>query len=814
MSTHNETNEVKYNITIDPRPRTSKPSEDEKKSITRNLTVLTGITINEFATYVSQPFGYTWSGGIFDGTRSNNTWRGQSIFALDFDKGTITIEEVYSQLNEIGIVPQLWYTSFSDTPELRKFRVVIFLDTPITDILIHEFIFRSLFTMFPDVDQKCKDASRFFYGGIQCKINHSNPVLTSEFIDALSIQMYSSDSKSYRKIPLESSYYTCLKSAQKPTFLYNIYRNDQIWADRQSHNTTSIQGGNKVKIDFEVARKKIKILDEFLNGEWLYHTQLFGLATNLIYVEGGFQLMKKTMEKFNNEGKTQYSQNNFNILPYVNKVKYFPKFIHDFSPYIEDSDLYDVVSSTRDVRGLIEPIETINKIKLSEAENLLKIKYDQVISQGEVGKIYLFSLPTAIGKTESILQTKATIALPTNDLKNEIGGRMKIKYAVTPDPVSFENESINRKLQYYYSIGLPKKAMGILHHIINPKNSLSYSDQDIDVANHYLKDLSTSINSSEAILTTHKRALFTEFGHDTIIFDEDPINSLLEIKEMKIHDLYDLYLRAGNRELKTICEYLESSSEFEIKTTPPFMFDIDELIESVSSTGMESNVFEFFNSSYFIRTSKNSVHYVVKRNIPINKKVIIMSATIPIYIYQKLFGDRVEVIDIRDVEQIGSITQYTRWSCSRNGLNRYVETISKLVGDTPVITIKSFGHQFQNPVKDIYFGNCSGYDTLKGKDLAVVGTFHRNNIEYFLTAKILGIEFKTSDTTMSHQKIEYNGFRFKFNCFDNEELRKIQLSLIESDLIQAVGRARTLRTGAKVDVYSNFPLRISDEFMY
>jgi len=33
-------------------------------------------------------------------------------------------------------------------------------------------------------------------------------------------------------------------------------------------------------------------------------------------------------------------------------------------------------------------------------------------------------------------------------------------------------------------------------------------------------------------------------------------------------------------------------------------------------------------------------------------------------------------------------------------------------------------------------------------------------------------------------------------------------------LIQAVGRARTLRTPATVELYSNFPLRITDRFIY
>jgi len=136
------------------------------------------------------------------------------------------------------------------------------------------------------------------------------------------------------------------------------------------------------------------------------------------------------------------------------------------------------------------------------------------------------------------------------------------------------------------------------------------------------------------------------------------------------------------------------------------------------------------------------------------------------------------------------------------------------VGELPVITFNSFGSHFKNPVKEMYFGNCSGYDSLKGVDMAVVGTPHGNNIQYFLTAKMLDLEFKTTDTTMSHQKIEFNGFRFKFNCFDNEELRRVQLSLIESNLIQAVGRARTQRTNAHVDLYSNFPLRMSDEFKF
>jgi hypothetical protein len=166
------------------------------------------------------------------------------------------------------------------------------------------------------------------------------------------------------------------------------------------------------------------------------------------------------------------------------------------------------------------------------------------------------------------------------------------------------------------------------------------------------------------------------------------------------------------------------------------------------------------------------------------------------------------------VEQTGQIIQYTNRSFSRSGLGNYHREISKQVRNTPVITFKSFQHQFENLVKDIFFGICSGYDGMKGYDLAVVGTPHCDNVQYLLTASAMGVYFKTNDTTMTHQKIEYNGFGFCIKCYDKTDLRNIQFSFIESDLLQAVGRARTLRTESRVCVFSNFPLRLTTDFIF
>ena len=49
-------------------------------------------------------------------------------------------------------------------------------------------------------------------------------------------------------------------------------------------------------------------------------------------------------------------------------------------------------------------------------------------------------------------------------------------------------------------------------------------------------------------------------------------------------------------------------------------------------------------------------------------------------------------------------------------------------------------------------------------------------------------------------------------AYENDNLRNIQLGLIESDLLQAVGRNRTLRKDATAYVYSNLPLRQTTQF--
>lgn len=821
MSKHEEKT---YCITIDPTPQKTKPPKtlEAVGTIYNNLNLVTGMTINEVATFVDQPFSYTWSGGIFDGSPSNKNWRRQTVIGLDFDNKElkITPDAVFKRFEEYAIKPQLWYHSFSSTNNLIKFRVMLFLDSEIQDYQIQNTIFVGLKSMFPEADSQAFSLARFFYGGTSPEILTYQPVDTLKLLEHVSINKITKDKGRTRSIsaPLKGCSFfigEVEENGEKKTILYNSDRNTSF---SPSTNKVVPDGEEGERIDWKVARSRVKILDEFMKGEWLYHDQLFGLATNLINVKGGRKMMKKTMLKFNEQGITNYTENNFNILRYLNIINYPPKPIHEFSPYTEDSALYDLITEVKDQRGKIEILEKVQKIHLEEAEAKLNEEFNRVLQSGDKGKIYLFKLPTAIGKTKLITSVNGcTIALPTHQLKNEVKERMAVTCRTSPDPVVFNDDRINRMIDYNYLIGLPKKAISIIHNMVSNNSCYQITDEDKALAQAYIYQVEFSKSSDDTVLTTHSKALHTQFKHDNLIFDEDPMGSLIKIEQINVKDLSSLGSTLQNdfKKLTDMLDFLQEANPSEIIPTPEMDFDWNEMIEKVSDKHqIDSNIFGFFVSSFFMKDHNDHemIHYVVRRELPIDKNIIILSATVSPYIYKGLFGDRVEVIDVGEVEQKGKVIQFTKRSCSRESLKRYGAKIGEELGDKTVITFKKHTHHFQNAVKDIYFGNCSGYDTLAGKDIAVIGTPHRNNLEYLMIAKVLGIDFET--TNVSLKKVDYNGFRFKFNCYDNEQLREIQFALIESDLIQAVGRARTLRTPATVELYSNFPLHISDRFIY
>jgi len=118
--------DFKYQITIDPHSQFVKPSKPEMGRISNNITLSTGVTINEFASLISYPNCFTWFGGSLNGKICGENWAAQNVVSLDFDKGLVTVDEVIERLRTEELMTQFWYSTLSDSPELRKFRIVFY----------------------------------------------------------------------------------------------------------------------------------------------------------------------------------------------------------------------------------------------------------------------------------------------------------------------------------------------------------------------------------------------------------------------------------------------------------------------------------------------------------------------------------------------------------------------------------------------------------------------------------------------------------------------------------------------------------------
>ena len=160
--------------------------------------------------------------------------------------------------------------------------------------------------------------------------------------------------------------------------------------------------------------------------------------------------------------------------------------------------------------------------------------------------------------------------------------------------------------------------------------------------------------------------------------------------------------------------------------------------------------------------------------------------------------------ECKKAEYIGELKQYFEKSMSRSCLSNNKGMVEKLMKRFGMCSNKTITFMKES-VGPLHFGNTEGSNMLEGNDILVIGTPYHAEFLYKLAAFSMGIVFD-EDEKMTAQTIEHNGYRFRFTTFKDEELRKIHLWMIESELEQAVGRARLLRNACTVHLFSNFPL--------
>lgn len=800
-------------LQVDKTNTPTKPSKNEIPMIQSRLTETLVKCLREFGEMVTPPHSYTWTGGIMPNGRKAKNWVSQQVFALDFDSG-ITPEEALEIGKTHDLTPNILYTSFSDSPELRKFRFVYVLDTAMIEPEGAKNLNLFLLDHFPMADKSCKDISRMFFGGKTFQIIMENFYSCPNLYRRLDLHFLEKDNNKTRKI---------IKSVQ------NRQTIGKSRGFKEVPTEESIKAFTKTKKfdnpDWETMANKILILKDFLEGVWLNHPQIFGLATSLHWFNGGQKLMKSTMNKFNSLGKTHYSKNNFNAVSYAAKMKYFPENLKDFSPYKSDHEFGSISQFARNKKGTIEVVKEYSNTDLKTVENSMERFIDSFMDPNTEPGIYLLNVPTGIGKTRKLSKLEnVAIATPTHQLKDELLGRMSTLSIATLKLPEFKSCILNNQIQTMYDRGNFKDPMKIIRKISkNSKNR--FFPEDSKMAHDYLQSIkSLKQDSSTNLLTTHARILTQPINKDRLIFDEDPLKSILKISHFTINDLinYERITSESGTFVKSIIQkakkLIEDCMPGTILKTPDFKLKIPlECIEdSLNEQEILGNLNGFLTSHCFMKDLRNpaKIHYLTKNDLPPNKKILICSATVEEFYYDKLYGKEniKSSIKFPKVKQVGKIIQETGISCSRASIREKLDTLKSHVSDSKILTFKEFNKEFNKEVLKAHLGNCSGYDIYAGKNLSVVGTPHFNPETYLLIGYALGIPVGDFDWKMKDIEVERNGFRFKFKTFENPELQNIQFHMIESELIQAIGRARTLRENCEVKVFSNLPLQITTEF--
>ena len=809
-----------HNTSLGRKPETAA----EISVISANMAVV-DVTTAQICEIVEAPHSFTITPKIFKANKpGNDTLISVTGFMLDFDLNSEP-EEIISRFNEYGIYPNFYYTTHSDTKEYRKFRIGIMLDKELHDIELANLITFRLLHLFP-ADCSCKDGARIFWGGKKSYFLTEKPSTLSQLM-ACALSNITFD----KVLKYDQS--------QKTVFLY--YNNNRS-TGFSSYTPASFEKGdsndssylNKLKnndFDFEKLKDRIRIYREFVDGDRrLDYEILLGLATSLHWTQGGIIRMKKIMQSYNDKVSADkntpfYSEKHFDLIKRVKKEKLLPTALWKWSPYNEDHDYSNLITAVRSQIGKIEILDPREKININVAENLLEKAFAEALNSND-NDIHIIVGHVGLGKTMLLRsQENVTICGSTHKLISELATKMLVDVHVVPELPKFSDETVNAQISYYYNSGLGYKSRRLIGEI-----ALKLGSSDAQLAIEYLSKIEEAKNTSKTLLTTHQRAIFQDSIHDTIIFDEDCINSLLSNNSFDLDDLLKIINEndtLGN-EFNDVYLFLKSVERDQLNKSIFKAINPNVLWEILGNKkDLVSNIIDFFYSDEFIVEEfetkygkKIIVNYSKYRDFPSNKKIIILSATINVELYKMRFGNKVKVYEIPEVENIGSIIQHTRFSNSRQSINnRSKDNLLKKVGSDYVITFKDESKIFndkyfkRNTHIDVYFGNCRGYNLLSGKNISVIGTYQPNPLYYYFLMRFARIEFDLEVVKkIKNQVVTWKGMRFIFHAYENEDLRQIQFACIEGELIQAVGRARTIRYDCTVNLHSNFPLSITDKF--
>jgi len=612
--------------------------------------------------------------------------------------------------------------------------------------------------------------------------------------------------------------------------------------------------------DIALLIDRCRLLQEFESGNRrLSHHELIGIGNTMIQIETGVTRFIDIIKSNSYFDDRVWKYDKWkNDLDYNRSKGYKPTRCNVFCPYKDIcTHTANILTTVKPKQGTMERISGYKDVYYTLDEAVKSLEYNiQCAIDANDDMIHVIKSPTATGKTEICLDIMKNsdqrfyYANPANVLKDDVFRRALEKDIDVFRTPSLHDKSIRdylpddvrRRIDYLYDSGQ--------HRAVDPYIAKVADEKNIGYLKEYLLDKEMFHKTDANVISTHRKLLHMDeealgrFG--VRIIDEDfilktVIPNQVEITLTQLKQLLQtiwMDILAGKasmneyhhliKKIQRILKHSETKSKFEL---PGFEWDYGEESKINKKTPPDGTPTPIdvpslcLAKNFFIRRAseekdlaEDTLVFLKPVNLKKGFKYIIISATADEYIYKQYFGaDRIKFYECKNAAYTGALYQYYGKSMSRSCLYAnpgIFESIHEITGDIPTLTFKGFlkpASKYFTSINDVdlYFGNAEGVDFLKGLDINVIGTPYQAEFIYKLFAYTIGIDFDDDAKPVKNLPVTHNGYRFTFTTYENEELRKLQFWMIESDLEQAVGRARLLRFDCIVYLFSNFPLRQS-----
>jgi len=512
---------------------------------------------------------------------------------------------------------------------------------------------------------------------------------------------------------------------------------------------------------------------------------------------------------------------------------------------------------------------TQTNINLGDAEVNFNNTITDIIKNNDITHNAL-KYPTALGKSETIIKFLCdssytdkviTVAVPTHKLKDELMERAKTHNLLNPDTYREWNEKplipvvtdkdTHRNIEIARRNG--KSGYNELIEYFNKrkqKGGFTNRNREYRIIKEYIEKYTAfQINGKNKLTTHHDIFINKNNDYDVLIIDEDPINVLFPKSEIKLKTIKDLYYEfEGTEGYENIVQFLDyiinSKNEYTNidNTIKPKLKPWLTFIEYARTNGFINTEDVLYGLFYadFIKVTDDVVIYGKRNKLQKNKTVIILSAGInedlmkfinpsinfvechTINLNQKITlhpehtmsissidhqtGDRLSTKEHEKYDMEEDIENYKQSKRKAFYEKFQIELNNKNINC--VITHKKYCKEFEKMgFETMYFGGLEGLDGFKNKNVAIIGT------PFIPSEHILFLHFcifnnNPDNIEMDKIQVEANGYKFFIKTFIDEKLQKIHIALINQSMVQAVGRARLLRSDENniMEIYSTFPV--------